>query len=273
MIKPVLRRYGLLLAVLVAILAVVGVGLTLDPFDQSLRDSLRAPSLDHWFGTDQLGRDVLARVAHAFLLDIGLSLVIVAASLALGTAIGLVAGEFGGAVDAALGFTMDIIVALPSLIIALVIASHVGGGGGALVLSLTLSGWVKYARVVRAETSRLKQADFIVVARVIGASRPRVLIRHVVPNVLPMLGGLIALQVGHAILSIAALGFLGLGVQPPTPEWGAMIADARPYIARAPWLAIFPGLMLFLLTALMLTATRIGQSQRTPASGESLAIA
>jgi len=151
---------------------------------------------------------------------------------------------------------MDVLTALPPIVIALIFAVHVGGGATALILALGLTGWVKYARITRAATSSLRETDFVMAARVAGNTRARILRRHILPHILPLLGGLIALQVGHTILTIAALGFLGLGIQPPTPEWGAMIAEARPYLGRAPWLAFFPGLFVFGLTLIAFIAGR-----------------
>lgn len=247
-------------------------GLTLDPIDTALRNALKPPSAAHLLGTDQLGRDVLARIAHAFLLDIGLATAIVLITLGTGIIAGLLAGEFGGPIDAVLSFLMDIVVSLPQLVVAIVLSTALDGGMSALVVALSLSGWIKYARVIRTETRRLRGAEFIAVARVIGASRPRILMRHVLPNVLPMLSGLIALQFGHTILNIAALGFIGVGVQPPTPEWGSMIAEARPYLGRAPGLALYPGVFLLALTCLSLALART-QWRTAPAAAARSALA
>lgn len=231
-------------------------GLTLDPIDASLRNSLKPPSWAFPFGTDQLGRDVLARIAHGFLIDIGLSSAITVLSFSLGLAIGVVAAETAGRIDHALTFAMDVLTALPQIVVALILAVYLGGGPLPLVLSLGLTGWVKYARIARAAAFSIRERDFVVAARVAGGSSAYILLRHVVPQILPLLAGLVALQFGHNILNIAALGFLGVGIHPPTPEWGAMIAEARPYFSRAPWLAIVPGLFLFALTASALSLSR-----------------
>lgn len=242
---------------LAAILAMpIGYGLTLDPIDASLRDSLKPPGAAALLGTDQLGRDVLARIAHGFLFDVGLSLAILALSFASGVCIGMAAAEFAGPIDRALTFAMDVLTSLPQIVIALILAVHFGGGPMPLILALSLTGWVKYARIARATTYSLREREFVTAAWVAGARRSYVLRRHILPHLLPVFSGLVALQFGHNILNIAALGFLGIGVQPPTPEWGAMIAEARPYFARAPWLAIVPGVFLFLLTALALSFAR-----------------
>ncbi|HEV7328100.1 MAG TPA: ABC transporter permease [Bosea sp. (in: a-proteobacteria)] len=252
-----LRRSDWLLLAITALFALtIAYGLTLDPIDASLRNSLRAPGLDFPFGTDHLGRDVLARIAHGFLRDVGLSLTIIALSFATGIAMGMLAAELAGAVDRALTFVMDLLTSLPQIVIALILAANLGGGELALILALSLTGWVQYARIARATVFSLRERGFVTSARLAGGSRLYVLRRHILPHLLPLLSGLVALQFGHNILNIAALGFLGIGVQPPAPEWGAMIAEARPYFSRAPWLAIVPGLYLFAMTMVALMLTR-----------------
>lgn len=245
-----------LLAIAALFAASIGYGLTLDPIDASLRNSLRSPGRDFLFGTDHLGRDVLARVAHGFLLDFCLSLTIVALSFAVGVSLGMLAAELAGAADRALTFVMDVLTSLPQIVIALILAVHLGGGELSLILALSLTGWVKYARIARAAAFSLREREFVTAARLAGGGRLYVLRRHLLPHLLPMFSGLVALQFGHNILNIAALGFLGIGVQPPTPEWGAMVAEARPYFSRAPWLAIAPGFYLFAMTMFALVIAR-----------------
>lgn len=250
------RRHGLLIAIAALFTASIGYGLTLDPIEASLRDSLRPPSLNFPLGTDHLGRDVLARIAHGFLLDFGLSLTIIAVSLASGLSLGMLAAEFAGPLDRALTFVMDVLTSLPQIVIALILAVHLGGGELSLIIALSLTGWVKYARIARAAAFSLREREFVTAARLAGGGRLYVLRRHILPHLLPVLSGLVALQFGHNILNIAALGFLGIGVRPPAPEWGAMIAEARPYFSRAPWLAIVPGIYLFAMTMFALTIAR-----------------
>jgi peptide/nickel transport system permease protein len=250
------RGNWLLIAIAAVFAVSIGYGLTLDPIEASLRDSLRPPGLDFPLGTDHLGRDVLARIAHGFLLDFGLSLTIIALSLATGLGLGMLAAEFAGTTDRALTFVMDVLTSLPQIVIALILAVHLGGGELSLILALSLTGWVKYARIARAAAFSLREREFVTAARLAGGRRLYVLRRHILPNLLPVLSGLVALQFGHNILNIAALGFLGVGVQPPTPEWGTMIAEARPYFSRAPWLAIAPGIYLFGMTMFALVIAR-----------------
>lgn len=262
-----LRRGDWLLLVVAALFALsIAYGLMFDPVETSLRNSLRAPGADFLLGTDHLGRDVLARIAHGFLLDFGLSLTIVALSFAIGVSIGMLAAEFAGPADRALTFVMDVLTSLPQIVIALILATHLGGGELSLIVALSLTGWVKYARIARATAFSLREREFVTAARVAGGGRLYVLRRHVLPHLLPVFSGLIALQFGHNILNIAALGFLGIGVQPPTPEWGAMIAEARPYFSRAPWLAIMPGIYLFAITLFALMIARSRWIREMPAA-------
>jgi len=250
------RGDWLLLATAVLFALSIGYGLTLDPIDTSFRDSLRPPGAAFPFGTDHLGRNVLARIAHGFLLDFGLSLTIVALSFVIGVSVGMLAAEFAGPADRALTFVMDVLTSLPQIVIALILAAHLGGGELSLILALSLTGWVKYARIARATAFSLREREFVTAARVAGGGRLYILRRHVLPHLLPVFSGLVALQFGHNILNIAALGFLGIGVQPPASEWGAMIAEARPYFSRAPWLAIVPGIYLFAMTMFALMIAR-----------------
>ncbi|MGO4404551.1 ABC transporter permease [Bosea sp. RAF48] len=238
------------------LLVPIGYGLMLNPLDGSLRASLRPPGAEFLLGTDHLGRDVLARIAHGFVLDVCLSLAIAALSFAIGLGIGMLAAAIGGRLDRALTFAMDVLIALPQIVIALILSVYLGGGALSLVLALSLAGWVKYARIARATTYSLREREFVTAARAAGGRRLYLLRRHILPQLLPVFTGLLPLQFGHNILNIAALGFLGIGVAPPTPEWGAMIAEARPYFSRAPWLAIAPGVFLFLLTAFALSIAR-----------------
>jgi len=231
---------------------VVVLGLLRDPLAVSLGLGFTPPGWAYPFGTDHLGRDVLARVAHAFFIDLGLAVAITVAGVSLGIVVGLLAGYAGPLADGAAVVTMDLVSALPQLVVAIVLSVYLGGGGLSLVTALVLTGWVKFARVVRAEVLALREADFITGLRVLGASRARVLFLHLLPNAVPAMSGLIAVQFGHVVLNVAVLGFLGIGIQPPTPEWGVMIAEARGYLFRAPWMALFPGFVLFAFSGLIL---------------------
>ncbi len=243
--------------------AIALVGAWRDPSAIALADALQAPSSALPFGTDHLGRDMLARVAHATFRDLRLGIATVVLAGSFGIVAGLVMAEFGGAADKALGALADTTVTLPSLVIAVILAQISGGGEVATVLALAATLWVKFARIARAQALVVREAGFARAARALGAPRVRLLRVHILPNILPPLAALAALQFAHTVLGIAALGFLGLGVPPPAPEWGTMIAEARPYIARAPWIAVMPGIALVLaaLAALGL-ARRIAPAAR-----------
>ena len=235
----------------IILLAVVSIcfityGLTLSPNRVDLEQTLEPPSLDHPMGTDHMGRDLLARIAHGGVRDLGLGLLITCLGLVIGTTLGLGAGYKGGPFDAVLIVIMDLLMSVPHTIMALVLMVYLGYGVAALVTALVIPGWVKYARVVRAEAYSLRESDFIIYEKYIGAPGPIILFKHLLPNAFPPVLGLAALDMGHALLSIAALGFLGFGLQPPTPEWGTMIMEARPYLMIAPYNALFPGLFIFL---------------------------
>ncbi len=254
-------------AVLALLLLVpVAAGLGRDPIAMSLADALNAPSAAYPFGTDAMGRDVLARIAHGFLWDLGLSVAVVALSLAAGLILGMAGGYWGGPGDSALVIVLDLLVALPHLVFAIVLMAYLDQGPLGLILALSLSGWVKYARLARARAAQLRESDFVLMERVVGAGPGRILFCHLLPNILPPLGGLAALHLGHTVLHVAALGFLGLGLQPPTPEWGAMILESRPYLYRAPWLAIVPGFFVFLfMMVFTLLANRLTGGTESPA--------
>ncbi len=213
-----------------------------DPNAIDLRGILGAPSPAHPFGTDQLGRDVLSRVLHGARIDIWMGLVGVLAPLAIGIAVGLVSGYFGGAVDMAMMRLVDITVAFPFFILVIAIVGVLGPGLMNYFIALALVAWVAYARLIRAEVLVLKRAEFVDAARTLGFPHRVILFRHVLPNAL---GPILIYAWTDALLVIlagASLGFLGLGAQPPTAEWGVMIADGQPYVIQAWWICFFPGL-------------------------------
>lgn len=220
-------------------------GLTRDPITMTLSNTLAPPGADLPFGADHLGRDILARVAHGFFWDFAIGAAVVFFSAIIGVSLGLAAGYGEGRLDHLLILAMDSILSLPHIILAMVIMIYLSYGPEALVIALVLPGWVKYARIIRAQVLSLKQRDFIVYEKTLGAGIFYILFKHLLPNVILPVVGLAALHFGHTLLSIASLGFLGLGLAPPSPEWGTMIMESKPYIMRAPWTAIFPGLFIF----------------------------
>jgi peptide/nickel transport system permease protein len=213
-----------------------------DPVQLDLLAVLRPPSLTHPFGTDHLGRDILARVIYGARVDLQIGLIGVAIPLAIGTVAGLVAGYFGRWVDTIMGRVIDIIIAFPFLVLVIAIVAMLGPGLVNLYIAISVVSWVLYARIVRAETLAIRRREYILAAESLGYGHLRTMLRHVLPNVVApafvfgMSDFVLDLQLG------ATLSFFGLGVQPPTAEWGLMIAETRNFMLTAPWTVVFPGL-------------------------------
>jgi peptide/nickel transport system permease protein len=218
------------------------------PVLQDLDNRLLPPSALHWMGTDDLGRDILSRIlwgARITLTVVALVAVIVAP---VGLAVGVLAGYFGGWVDAALMRITDIFMAFPRLILALAFVAALGPGIENAVIAIAITSWPPYARMARAETLTVRQSDFIAAARLLGASPLRILSGHIVPLCLSSLIVRVTLDMAGIILTAAGLGFLGLGAQPPSPEWGAMISAGRRYILDQWWVAAMPGLAILIVS-------------------------
>ncbi|NHM26590.1 ABC transporter permease [Desulfofundulus sp. TPOSR] len=234
---------GLLLLLILVFMAIFSPLLSpYDPVKVDLHNNILPPSREHPFGTDNLGRDVFSRVMYGTRMDILAGLFIVGVSVVTGLLVGIVAGYRGGILDKILVGAMDTFLALPDIILALVIVGAMGPGIFNTVLALSLLGWVRYARIARSSTLSLKEKEFIETTKASGAGDLYVIMRHVLPNVIAPISTLATLHFGHAILSLAGLGFLGLGAQPPVPEWGAMLNEGRVFLREAWWLSIFPGL-------------------------------
>jgi len=218
------------------------------PFAQNLPGRLQPPSADHWLGTDHLGRDILSRLIHGSRITLFIVGTVALIAPVIGLFIGTVAGFAGGWVDQVLMRITDIFLAFPKLILALAFVAALGAGIGNAVLALALTAWPPYARLARAETLTIRNADYIAAARLQGAGPMRLLIRHIWPLCLSSLIVRVALDMAGIILSAAGLGFLGLGAQPPMPEWGAMISDGRTYILDFWWVAAMPGIAIFIVS-------------------------
>jgi peptide/nickel transport system permease protein len=213
-----------------------------DPLAVDLDSSRQPPGRTHLLGTDNIGRDILSRMVHGARISLGVGIAASLFSLCIGTVFGLVAGYFGGRTDLVLSQVFDIFLAFPSLILAIGISAIMPPGLFSAMLAITLVSWAGFARLVRGMTLSLKEQTYVEASRAIGATTGRVLFRHILPNALPLLLVAGSLRVGGFILLEAALSFLGLGVQPPTPTWGSMISLNRMYINSAPWMVIFPGI-------------------------------
>ncbi len=235
------------LLILLVLTALVGPLLApYDPLAIDLNHLKEPPSAHHFFGTDSKGRDVFSRVIEGSRISLGIGIAASVVSLAIGVLFGLVAGYVGGRTDAALNQVFDVFLAFPSLLLAIGISAVMQPGLGSAMTAIVLVGWAGFARMVRGISLQLKEQTYIEASRAIGASTPRILFRHILPNALPLILVAGSLRVGGFILLEAALSFLGLGIQPPAPTWGSMISLNRAYINSAPWMVIFPGLAISL---------------------------
>ena len=218
-----------------------------DPLASNTARALQPPSWDHWFGTDNLGRDVFSRVIVATRLDLQISVAAVALSFAIGSVLGAVAGYWGGWLDAVLNRVLDTIMAFPLFVLAMGIVAALGNTIENIIYATAIINVPFYARLVRAEVNIRREAGFALAARLSGNSHARVVAFHIFPNALPPMMVQVSLNLGWAILNAAGLSFIGLGVRPPTPEWGIMVAEGANYIVSGQWwVALFPGLWLML---------------------------
>lgn len=218
-----------------------------DPTEQHLADRLHPPSAEYPLGTDQLGRDMLSRLLVGARVSMRISVVVVAISLCIGTVVGLTAGYIGGWVDETLMRLVDVLLAFPGILLALVIAGVLGPSLTNTMIALAVVGWTQYARVVRGSVLSVKERDYVMASQLMGVSRHRTVLRHVLPNVISPVVVLATMDMATVVLATAGLSFLGLGAQPPTPEWGTMLSQGRTYLQDAWWIVNFPG------TAIMVT--------------------
>ncbi len=219
-----------------------------DPVKQTLPDRLQGPSREHPLGTDVLGRDTLSRLLYGGRLSLGITTLVVTLTAVIGTLIGLAAGAIGGLIDETLMRIVDIVIAFPAILLVLTIAGLRKPGLVSLAVAMVSVGWSPFARVVRGECLKVRSTVYVEAAVSIGASRARVAFRHILPNVTNALLVMLFLRFSQNLLAIAALSFLGLGAQPPIPEWGMMLSEARNYMERVPLTMIVPGLAIFLST-------------------------
>ncbi len=243
-----MTRVGGAIVLIAVFAAVIGPLLApFDPADQQLALRLAGPSAAHWFGLDELGRDIFARILWGARISLLVGIVVVGVSAVVGIALGSIAGYFGGRIDEVISRLVDILLAFPGLLLAIALVAVLGPSLTNVILALTLIGWVGYARLVRGQVLRTRELEFVQAARALGAATPRILVKHVIPSTLPVVIVQATLGMGGAILSEASLSFLGLGVQPPTPSWGTMLSYGRGHLIDAPHLTIFPGLAIAIL--------------------------
>jgi peptide/nickel transport system permease protein len=215
-----------------------------DPIRISLSERLQPPSVTHWFGTDEMGRDILSRVIHGARISLRIGIVVVSIAGGLGTVIGATAGFLGRWADAVIMRIMDVILSFPSLVLAMALAAALGPGLTNAVIAVAFVMIPKFARLSRGEALAVKERQYIAAARVAGASNPWIIANHVLPNCVNSVIVLATLTLGDTILIAASLSFIGLGAQPPTPEWGAMISVGRKFLMDHSWYAAFPGVFI-----------------------------
>jgi ABC-type dipeptide/oligopeptide/nickel transport system permease subunit len=253
-------KLGLGLALLLIGLALLGPLLApFAPDAPNFRAKLEAPSAEHWLGTDQSGRDQLSRVLDAGRRTLGTALLVLGAVFIIGLVLGTIAGMAGGLVDVLLMRVVDVLMALPSIVLAIAIVGVLGPGFQNLVLALVISWWAYYARLARSYVLNARQRPDVIAARLAGIGWGRIMVGHVLPGVAAQLLIVATLDLGSMIAAIAGLSFLGLGVQPPAAEWGAMLADSRLYFTLAPWLLLGPVVPIFLA---VIAANLLGNALR-----------
>jgi peptide/nickel transport system permease protein len=241
-------RIGVLIVCLAVFAAVAGPLLTpYDPSAQELARRLEGPSLAHPFGLDELGRDILARLLAGARISLLVGLAVVSVSSIIGMTLGSIAGYFGGRLDDGISRVIDVLMAFPGILLAIALVAVLGPSLTNVVLALSVIGWVGYARLVRGQALRAREFDFVQAARALGAGSPHIILHHILPTAFPAVVVQATLGMAGAIIAEAALSFLGLGVQPPTPSWGTMLDAGRSHLFDAPHLTIFPGLAIALL--------------------------
>ncbi len=218
------------------------------PFEQDLTRRLQPPSGEHWFGTDELGRDIYSRIVYGSRITLYIAGLVALIAAPIGLVIGTTAGYLGGWVDTILMRIVDVFLSFPSLILALAFVAALGPGIGNAVIAIALAAWPPIARLARAETLTVRSSDYIAAARLLGASRARIIVAHVMPMCLSSVVVRITLNMAGIILTAAGLGFLGLGAQPPMPEWGAMLSTGRQFMLTSWWLAAIPGLAILFVS-------------------------
>ena len=232
---------------------------SLDPDTNHLEISLQSPSGEHLLGTDQLGRDVFARLVYGGRISLLIGILTTVIAFTVGVTLGLFAGIRGGKFDVAVTQLIDISFAVPSLLLAIAAAAVLPPGIMTIILALTLSGWGSFARISRGSAKQLASTDYVLASRSLGTGSLKILLRHILPNASSILIVTATLKIGSFILGEAALSFLGLGIKPPTPSWGAMVSESYRFLDAQPWLSVLPGVMIALL---VLSFNLLGDSLR-----------
>ncbi|NLT35560.1 MAG: ABC transporter permease [Gaiellales bacterium] len=251
---------SLIFIAFLALLAVIGPYITpYNPIETNMANALKPPSAQHWFGTDQLGMDIFSRVIAGTRVSLTVGLLAVSIALTVGIILGAVAGYAGGWVDTVIMRVMDMMLSVPSILLAITLMAALGKGIDKAVVAIGLVSIPEYARIVRGSILSIKENDYVAAAHVVGLSDSRIILRHVLPNALSVIIVRATLGISSAVLDTAALGFLGLGVQPPQAEWGDMLGRARGFIFQAPHTLLFPGMA---ITATVLAFNLLGDGLR-----------
>jgi len=251
---------SLVFVLVLVVIAVIGPYITpYNPIETEMSNALKPPSAEHWFGTDQLGMDIFSRVIAGTRVSLTVGLLAVSIALTTGIVLGAIAGYAGGWVDTVIMRVMDMMLAIPSILLAITLMAALGKGIDKAVIAIGLVSIPEYARIVRGNILSIKENDYIAAAHVVGLSDARIIFRHVLPNALSVIIVRATLGISSAILDTAALGFLGLGVQPPQPEWGDMLGRARGFIFQAPHTLLYPGMA---ITATVLAFNLLGDGLR-----------
>ena len=217
-----------------------------DPTAGELSDAIMAPSAEHPFGTDKMGRDVFARVIYGSRTSLVSTFSLVLTIFVIGTFLGILAGYFGGAVDAIIMRIADMMIAFPGLVLAIAVAGMLGASTKNAIIAISVVSWPKYARLARSLVMKIRHTDFVAAAQVTGSRTPYMLWKYMLPNTITTLVITAATDIGSMMMELAALSFLGFGAQPPTPEWGSMLNEGRNFMQSAPWMMIYPGLAIFI---------------------------
>jgi len=245
------NRLSILGALIVFVFVLVGIigpyASPYDPLKANFRETLRPPSVEHLMGTDRLGRDVLSRVMHGARSALYIGFGVVSLEALIGIILGTIAGYFGGVVDTVIMRIVDMMLSIPALVLALIIAGTSGGGLFTIIITMVIVSWAYFARLMRGQAILIRQMDYVEGARAIGASHGRIMIRHILPNSISVGIVLATLQIPWTLMFSAGLSFLGIGVKPPTPEWGQIIVSGREVLHSAWWITTFPGLVLMMI--------------------------
>ncbi len=218
-----------------------------DPTAADMKNAFQSPDGEHWFGTDKLGRDVFSRVLFGTRVSLVASLVLVTSIFVIGSILGVIAGYFGGKVDAVIMRLSDMMISFPGMVLAIAVAGILGASIVNAIIAIMIVSWTKYARLARSLVLKIRHRDFVYAAEVNGTKTCKILIRHMIPNVIPTLVITATTDIGTMILELAGLSFLGFGAQPPMAEWGLMLNEGRAYMLSCPWLMVFPGLAICLV--------------------------